>query len=104
MHLRTRSFFVQKEELKKLDKFPLVHSEYMDVLAEVWKHVDKFLVQFQVHKFEGKCQCKSAAAKIILLRNDRGNLLVFKKTFIICFRREYVKKRYALWKRRLISQ
>ena len=70
MHLKRTFLMVQKDAAKEVYKYPLGHSVSMVVLTQVWKYVGRYPVSVYVYKYEGNCRCKSAAAKIIMLRNS----------------------------------
>ena len=74
MHLNRPFLLLQKDAAKEVYKYPLEHSVYMDVLTQVWKYVERYPVPVYVYKYEGNCRCKSAAAKIIMLRNNKNKL------------------------------
>ena len=82
MHLNKRYLLLWKDAAKEVYKYPLEHSVYMDVLTQVWKYLGKYPVPGYVYKYEGKCRCKSAAAKIIIFRNNKNNFIVFIETFV----------------------
>ena len=90
MHLKRTLLIVQKDAAKEVYKYPLEHSVCMEVLTQVWKYVGCYPVPVYVYKYEGNCPCKSAAAKIIMLRNNRKNFIVFKETFVLVIHREFV--------------
>ena len=104
MHLNRTFLFFQKDAAKKVYKYPLEHSVCMDVLAQIWKYVGKYPVQVYVYKDEGNCRCKSAAAKIIMLRNNKKNFIVFKETFVLVIHRKFVKQRFTSAKGRIVPQ
>ena len=70
---------VQKNAAKEVYKYPLEHSVCMEVLTQVWKYVGMYPVPVYVYKYEGNCRCKSAAAKMIMLRNNKKTLQYSKK-------------------------
>ena len=74
MHLNRPFLLLQKDAAKEVYKYPLEQSVYMDVLTQVWKYVERYPVPVYVYKYEGNCRCKSAAAKIIMLRNNKNKL------------------------------
>ena len=79
MHLNRTFLLLQKDAAKEVYKYPLKHSVYIDVLTQVWKYVERYPVPVYVYKYEGNCRCKSAAAKIIMLTNNKSNFIVFKE-------------------------
>ena len=104
MHLNRTFLLLQKDAAKEVYKYPLKHSVYMDVLTQVWKYVERYPVPVYVYKYEGNCRSKSAAAKIIMLRNNKNNFIVFKETFVLVIHRKFVKQRFASAKRRNVPQ
>ena len=82
MHLKRTFLRVQKDAAKEVYKYPLEHSLCMEVLTQIWKYIGRYPVSVYVHKYEGNCQCRSAAVKIIMLRNNKKNFIVFKETFV----------------------
>ena len=82
MHLNRTFLLLQKDASKKVYKYPLEHSVYIDVLTQVWKYVGRYPVPVYVYKYVGNCRCKSAVAKIIMLRNNKNNFIVFKDIFV----------------------
>lgn len=104
MHLKGKIYQVQKEELKLLTSFPAVYNQYMDILSLLKKHVAVFPLTYHVYSFEGKCQCKSSAAQITMLRNNKQNFLIFKTDFILSIPRKYVKKKYIRNKKNLLGK
>ena len=58
MYLTRKCLLLQKDDRKELYKYPSEHSDYMDVLAQVWEYV---VCSLYVPKYEGRCQCESAA-------------------------------------------
>ena len=103
MHLNRTFLFVQ-DAAKEIYKYPLERSVCMDVLTEVWKYVGRYPVPVFVYKYEGNCRCKSAAAKIIMLRNNKKNFIVFKETFVLVIHRKFVKQRFTSVKGRSVLQ
>ena len=81
MHLNRTFLLLQKDAGREVYKYPLEHLVYMDVLTQVWKYVERYPVPVYVYKYEGNCRCKSVTAKIIMLRNNKNNFIVFKETF-----------------------
>ena len=79
MHLKRTFLMVQKDAAKEVYKYPLGHSVSMVVLTQVWKYVGRYPVSVYVYKYEGNCRCKSAAAKIIMLRKNKKTLQYSKK-------------------------
>ena len=75
----------------------------MEVLTQVWKYVGRYPVPVYTYKCEGNCRCKPAAAKIIMLRNNK-NFIVFKETFALVIHRKFVKQRFTYPKRCSVSQ
>ena len=67
----------------------------MDVLNQFWKYVGRYTVPVFVYKFEGNCRCKSAAVKIIMLRNNKKNFIVFKETFVLVIHRKFLNQRFT---------
>ena len=67
----------------------------MDVLTQVWNYVSRYPVPVYAYKYEANCQCKSAAAKIIILRNNKNNFVVFKEIFVLVIHRKFVKQRFT---------
>ena len=63
----------------------------------------RYTVPVYVYKYEGNCRCKSAAAKIIKLRNKK-NFIIFKETFVLVFHRKFVKQRFKSPKRCSVAQ
>ena len=57
------------------------------------KYVGRYPAPVNVYKYEGNLQCKSPAAKIIVLMNNKKNCIVFKKTFVLVIR--FVKQRFT---------
>ena len=57
------------------------------------KYVGRYPVPVNVYKYEGNLQCKSPAAKIIVLMNNKKNCIVFKKTFVLVI--QFVKQRFT---------
>ena len=100
MHLNRTFLWLQKDAAKETQKYPLEHSVYMDVLTQVWKYVERYPVLVYVYKYEGNCRCISAPAKIIMLRNNKNNFIIFKETFILVIHRKFVKQRFTSAKRR----
>ena len=100
MHLKITFLMVQKDAANEVYKFALEHSVCMDVLTQVWKYVGRHPVPVYVYKCEGNCRRKSAAAKIIMLRNNKKNSIVFKETFVLVIHRKFVKQRFMSAKRR----
>ena len=95
---------LQKDAAKEVYKCPLEHSVYMDVLTQVWKYVERYPAPVYVYEYEGNCRCKSAAAKIIMLKNNKNNFIVFKETFALVIHRTFVKQRFVSAKRRKVPQ
>ena len=93
---------LQKDVTKEVDKYPLEHSVYKDVLTQVWKYVGRYPFPVYVYKCEGNCQCKSAAAKIIMLKDNKNNFIVFKETFVLVIHRKFVKRKFTSTKRRSV--
>ena len=81
--------------LKRFTNTLLEHSVYMDVFTQVWKHVERYPVPVYVYKYEGTCRRKAAAAKIIMLRNNKNDFIVFKERFVLVIHRKFVKQRFA---------
>ena len=104
MHLNRTYLLLQKDAAKEVYKYPLEHSVYMDILTQVWKYVGKYLVPGYVYKYEGNCRCKSAAAKKIMLRNNKNNFVVFKETFVLVIHRKFAKQRFTSAKRCSVPQ
>ena len=90
MHLKITFLMVQKDAAKEVYKYPLEHSVCMEVLTQVWKYVGRYPVPVYVYKYEGNCRCKSAPAKIIMLRSNKKNFIVFKDTFVLVIHRKFV--------------
>ena len=90
MHLNRTFLLLQKDAAKEVYKYPLEHSVYMDVLTQVWKYVERYPVPVYVYEYEGNCRCKSAAAKIIKLRNNKNNFS--KKHSYLSFIRNLLNK------------
>ena len=101
MHLKRPFFMVQKDAAKEVYKYLLEHSVCMEVLTQVWKYVGRYPVLVYVYKYEGNCQCKS---KIIMLRNNKKNFILFKETFVLVIHRKFVKKRFTSPKRCSVAQ
>ena len=99
IHLKITFLMVQKDAAKEVYKYPLEHSACMEVLTQVWQYVWRYPVSVYVYKYEGKCRCKSTAAKIIMLRNNKKNFMVFKETFALVIHRKFVKQRFTSTKR-----
>ena len=76
----------------------------MEVLTQVWKYVGRYPVAVYVYKYEGNCRCKSAAAKIIMLRNNKKDFIVFKETFVLVVHTKFVKQRFTSPKKCSASQ
>ena len=104
MHLKKTFLMVQKNSTKEIHKYPLEHSVCMEVLAQLWKYVGRYPVLVYVYKHEGNYQCKSAAAKIIVVRNNKKNFMVFKETFVLVIHRKFVKQRFTPPKRCSVPQ
>ena len=104
MHLNRTFLLLQRDAAKEVYKYPLEHSVYMDVLTQVWKYVERYPVPVYVCKYEGNCRCKSAGTKIIMLRNNKNNFIVFKETFVLVIHRKFVKQRFVSEKRRNVPQ
>ena len=104
MHLKRTFLMVQKDAAKEVYKYPWEHSVCMEVLTQVWKYVGTYPVPAYVYKYEGNCRCKPAAAKKIMLRNNKKNFIVFKKTFVLVIHRKFVKQRFTWPKRCSFSQ
>ena len=103
MHLQRTFLMVQKDAAKEVYKYRLEHSVCMEVLTQVWKYVGTYPVP--AYKYEGNCRCKPAAAKIIMLRNNKKNFIVFKKKkFVLVIHRKFVKQRFTRPKRCSVSQ
>ena len=66
------------------------------------KYVGRYTVPVYVYKYEGNCQCKSPAAKIIVLMNNKKNCIAFKETFILVI--QFVKQRFTPAKRHSVAQ
>ena len=98
MHLKITFLMVQKDAANEVYKFALEHSVCMEVLTQVWKYVGRYPVPVYLYKCEGNCRCKSA--KIIMLRNNKKNSIVFKETFVLVIHRKFVKQRFMSAKRR----
>ena len=84
---------VQKDAVKDVYKYPIEHSVCMKVLTQVWQFVGRHPVY--VYKYEGNCRCKSVAAKIIMLRNNKKDFIVFKKTFVLAIHGKFFKQRFT---------
>ena len=95
MHLNRTFLFAQKDAAKQIYKYPLERSVCMNVLTQVWKYVGRYPVPVFVYKYEGNFRCKSAAAKMIMLRNNKKNFIVFKETFVLVIHRKFVKERFT---------
>ena len=104
MHLKITFLMVQKDAANEVYKYALEHSVWMEVLTQVWKYVGRYPVPVYVYKCEGNCRCKSAAAKIIMLRNNKKNSIVFKETFVLVIHRKFVKQRFTSPKRCSVPQ
>ena len=104
MHLNRTFLFLQKDAAKEIYIYLLEHSVCMDVLTQIWKYVGRYPVLVFVYKSEGNCRCKSAAAKIIVLRNNKKNFMVFKETFVLVIHRKFVKQRFTSAKGRSVLQ
>ena len=94
MHIKGKIYSVQKEELKLLSTFPAVYNQYMEILTLLRKHVSIFPLTYYVYSFEGKCKCKSSAAQIAILRNNKENFIIFRTDFILVIPKKFVKKKY----------
>ena len=103
MHLKEKIYFVQEEELKLLTQYLAVYNTYTYVLALLKKYVSTFPLTYYVYTFEGKCQCKSSAAQITMLRNCKQNFMIFKTEFILSIPRKFVKEKYLLRKSQLLK-
>ena len=102
MHLKITFLMVQKDAANEVYKFALEHSVCMEVLTQVWKYVGRYPVPVYLYKCEGNCRCKSA--KIIMLRNNKKNSIVFKETFVLVIHRKFVKQRFTSPKRCSVPQ
>ena len=74
VQLKRTFLMVQKDADKEVYKYPLERSVCMEVLTQVWKYVRRYPTLVYVYKHEGNCRCKSAAAKIIMLRKNKKTL------------------------------
>ena len=94
MHLRGKVYTLQKEELKLLTDFPAVYNQYMEILTLLKKYVAIFPLTYYVYSFEGRCQCKSAAAQLLMLRKNKKNYLLFRTDFVLSIPLKFLKKKY----------
>ena len=101
MHLVTKIYFIQEEELKILHQFPAVYNDYTDILTLLRKYVSTFPLTFHVYSFDEWCECKSMAGQILMLKRDKQQYLIFKTNFIMSIPRKFVKKKYLNKKEKL---
>ena len=82
MHLDRTFLLLQKDAAKEVYKYPLEHSVYMDVSTQAWKYVERYPVP--VYYINTKV---TVDTKIIMLRNNKNNFIVFKETFVLVIHR-----------------
>ena len=95
MHLKRTFLMVQKDAPKEVYKYPLEQPVCMEVLIQIWKYVGMYPVPVYIYKNEGNCRCKSSVAKIIMLRDNNKNFIVFKETFVLVIHSKFVKQRFT---------